>query len=357
MTSRIVDDPTAAGWVETSPGFWEFSNGAVAEEAPIDGNQYARQDAAWSEVVIPEVPDFVETDPTVPSHVKSITTTNISHWNTAWDEATEANGWGNHADAGYATETWVNDKGYSTYTGEDAVKTTGSQTIEGACTFSSAATFSEGATAKTLVTTRGTNGYFLKADYGTTGVSTSFNHNGGGAGFSINPAGGSMTVSGSLKSDSIEFPNGGGWNMTDANWIRAMGGKGVYVANSGNQAIAAAGDVCAYYSDVRLKDVKGQIENPLDKVEAIETFYYTHNDLAKELGYEGDDMQVGVSAQSVKSVMPEVVTRAPVDMDADGGSISGEDYMTVKYDRLVPLLLESVKQLTARVRELESGNS
>ena len=37
---------------------------------------------------------FTETDPTVPAHVKSITTTNISNWNSAY-------GWGNHASAGY----------------------------------------------------------------------------------------------------------------------------------------------------------------------------------------------------------------------------------------------------------------
>lgn len=51
-----------------------------------------------------ETPDFTETDPTVPDHVKAITTTDISHWDTAWDEATEANAWGNHADAGYLKE-------------------------------------------------------------------------------------------------------------------------------------------------------------------------------------------------------------------------------------------------------------
>jgi len=79
--------------------------------------------------------DFTELDPTVPQHVKGITTTNISHWDQAWDEATEANGWGNHADAGYATEAWVNGKNYSTYTGADAVKTSGNQTIAGVKTF------------------------------------------------------------------------------------------------------------------------------------------------------------------------------------------------------------------------------
>ena len=62
---------------------------------------------------------------------------------------------------------------------------------------------------------------------------------------------------------------------------------------------------------------------------------------------------MGVSAQSVKAVMPECVGRAPIDDDGMGGSVSGEDYMTVKYERLVPLLLQSVKELTARVKELE----
>lgn len=40
------------------------------------------------------ISSYTETDPTVPSHVKAITTTNISNWNTAF-------GWGNHASAGY----------------------------------------------------------------------------------------------------------------------------------------------------------------------------------------------------------------------------------------------------------------
>ena len=53
--------------------------------------------------------------------------------------------------------------------------------------------------------------------------------------------------------------------------------------------------------------------------------------------------------------MPEVVCRAPVDMDADGGSLSGEDYMTVKYERLVPLLLESIKELRKEIEELKRG--
>jgi hypothetical protein len=51
-----------------------------------------------------------------------------------------------------------------------------------------------------------------------------------------------------------------------------------------------------------------------------------------------------VTAQSVEAVQPEAVAPAPID----------EKYLTVRYERLVPLLLESVKVLEARILELEA---
>ena len=119
--------------------------------------------------------------------------------------------------------------------------------------------------------------------------------------------------------------------------------------------LLATSDVYAYYSDLRLKDKTGKIENALDKVGAIETFYYTHNNKAIELGYEDKKQQVGVSAQSVEAVMPEVVHLAPIDDDGEGNSVSGEEYKTVNYARLVPLLIESIKELRAEVEELKRG--
>ena len=56
-------------------------------------------------------------------------------------------------------------------------------------------------------------------------------------------------------------------------------------------------------------------------------------------------MQVGVSAQEVQAVLPEVVTQAP---------ISGE-YLTVYYDKLVPLLIEAIKDLSDKIEKLENG--
>ena len=147
----------------------------------------------------------------------------------------------------------------------------------------------------------------------------------------------------------------GGWYMTDTTWMRSYNDKAIYTGG----AIAAAGDITAYYSDERLKEKKGTIQNPIEKIRAIETFYYVNNDLAKSFGYTSDILQVGVSAQSVKRVMPEAVKRAPFDIQThettgEITSKTGEDYLTVQYERLVPLLVESIKCLQDQVDELKA---
>lgn len=108
-------------------------------------------------------------------------------------------------------------------------------------------------------------------------------------------------------------------------------------------AITAAGNITAYYSDERLKDISGNIENALDKICSLNGFYYKANGTAQALGYEPVP-EVGVSAQEVERVLPEAIAPAPVD----------GRYMTVRYDRLIPVLIEAIKELTKRVEELES---
>ena len=164
-----------------------------------------------------------------------------------------------------------------------------------------------------------------------------------------------------ISSASLSVGNTPTWRTqiyydSDYSSLRYQGSEKGYTYASGFRVtgnLLATSDVYAYYSDERLKDKTGKIENALDKVDAIETFYYTHNDKAIELGYEGKDQQVGVSAQSVEAVMPEVVHLAPIDNDGEGNSISGEDYKTVQYEKLVPLLIEAIKELKAEIEELK----
>ena len=63
---------------------------------------------------------FTETDPTVPSHVKSITTTNISNWNTAY-------GWGDHSTEGYLTSFDITTQTDPKYLRSDVADTTSSR--------------------------------------------------------------------------------------------------------------------------------------------------------------------------------------------------------------------------------------
>jgi hypothetical protein len=124
-------------------------------------------------------------------------------------------------------------------------------------------------------------------------------------------------------------------------------------ANPGAGAIYATGNITAYYSDARLKTVSGKIENALDKVAQLSGVYYTNNSVAKSFGYDSDEVQVGVLAQDVEAVLPQIVKAAPFDLDENNNSKSGENYKTVQYERLVPLLIEAVKELRAEVKALK----
>ena len=129
--------------------------------------------------------------------------------------------------------------------------------------------------------------------------------------------------------------------------------NGFYVSGH----LMASSNVYAYYSDERLKAKDGVIENALDKINSLETFYYYENDLAKEHGHDNDKRQLGVSAQQVKAVLPECVAPAPFDLETDNQgnewSKSGEDYLTVDYPRLVPLLIKGIQEQQAQIEDLK----
>ena len=136
--------------------------------------------------------------------------------------------------------------------------------------------------------------------------------------------------------------------------ISATGGFSVgTTADPGAGAIYATGDITTSYSDARLKDVSGKIENALDKVCKLSGVYYKNNELAKSFGYASDGPQVGVLAGEVEAVMPEVVKAAPFDLDESGNSKSGENYKTVQYERLVPLLIEAIKEQQDLIAQLQ----
>jgi hypothetical protein len=107
-------------------------------------------------------------------------------------------------------------------------------------------------------------------------------------------------------------------------------------ANTGS--IRAINNITAYYSDDRLKTNLGNIESALDKLMTLDGFYYEANQTAQDLGYK-PVREVGLSAQQVQKVLPEVIATAPID----------DKYLTIHYERVIPLIVEAMKELKREI--------
>ena len=120
----------------------------------------------------------------------------------------------------------------------------------------------------------------------------------------------------------------------------------------GNGDLVHAGSHSASGSDDRLKKNKVGITSALTKVCGMEGFTYEWNDVAEKIGMADDDKHFGLSAQTVKPLAPEVVVINDSLVNPDDGT---NDYMTIRYERLVPLLIEAIKDLKAEVDALKSS--
>ena len=126
--------------------------------------------------------------------------------------------------------------------------------------------------------------------------------------------------------------------------------NGSYVSKfifSGNGNAAFNGSLTQNSSDIRLKENIQPITNSLEKVKSLSGFTYNWNKTAQDLGFKGgghDELQVGLSAQDVEKIQPEVVKPAPVD----------NSYKTIQYEKLVPLLVEAIKEQQEQIETLQN---
>jgi hypothetical protein len=135
---------------------------------------------------------------------------------------------------------------------------------------------------------------------------------------------------------------------------------GVGTATTGSTGeVVATGQITAYYSDRRLKTDVTQLSDAVSKIASLQGIRYRPNELAAQYGYNTSTFVVGLFADEVKSVLPEAVRPAPFDLDQHGNSKSGENYLTVQYEKLIPLLVEAIKSLEERlsIAENKLGNS
>jgi hypothetical protein len=109
--------------------------------------------------------------------------------------------------------------------------------------------------------------------------------------------------------------------------------------NASSGTLSVTGDIIAYASDDRLKNRVSNIENAISKVNTLNGFYYTFNDEAEKLGYQTGVLNVGVSAQELLEVLPEAVKPAA----------ANNEFYTVQYEKIVPLLIEAIKELNKKI--------
>tara|TARA_R100001443_G_scaffold45877_2_gene58868 strand:+ start:1019 stop:2188 length:1170 start_codon:yes stop_codon:yes gene_type:complete len=114
--------------------------------------------------------------------------------------------------------------------------------------------------------------------------------------------------------------------------------------------VRAINEVTAYYgSDIAMKKNIKPIANPLDKLMSIGGYNFDWKakvikDRGGEDGFFVREKDVGIIAQEIETVCPEIV-------------VTREDgHKAVKYEKLAPLLIESIKELTKKVKMLENGN-
>ena len=155
--------------------------------------------------------------------------------------------------------------------------------------------------------------------------------------------GGNLRLRGPANDSSPQIELNGSLCKVDAGDFKVEDGS-IAVGNITNSTtdgrIDASNDIVAYStSDIRLKDNIKSIDKALDKVNKIQGIEFDWIEKEEIHGNSGHD--VGVIAQEIEKVLPEVVDTR------DNG------YKAVKYEKLVPLLIEAIKDLSRQVDGLK----
>lgn len=124
--------------------------------------------------------------------------------------------------------------------------------------------------------------------------------------------------------------------------------RGIWLSGSSESSIAGnltcSGNITAY-SDIKLKENIEDLENSLDKVCKLRGVSFNRKDL------EGKPRQIGVIAQEIEQVVPEVVSESPI-LD-EKGKETGETTKGVSYGHLTAVLIEAIKEQQEQINILK----
>ena len=148
-----------------------------------------------------------------------------------------------------------------------------------------------------------------------------------------------------------------GYCRGDASFIPQTSAShwGMYVAADGDARIFFSGtngsgffsgNVTAYASDERLKENIETIPNALDKVCQLRGVTFDWKDDCEDKGFIPTmKHETGVIAQNVATQIPDAVSPAPFN----------SEYLTVDKEKIIPVLIEAIKELKAEIETLKKG--
>ncbi len=161
-----------------------------------------------------------------------------------------------------------------------------------------------------------------------------------------------LTVNGSIRAEGgsgLLVFSGGGTGPVYIDYPGVVAGR-MNLDNNG--ALTIRGSLTQNASDRRLKNNIQNISNALNKISQLNGITFTWDTNIYDVGRIND---IGVIAQEVQEILPDAVALAPFDTDhVNGGSLSGENYLTVYYEKLIPLLIEGIKELKAEIEILKN---
>jgi hypothetical protein len=179
-----------------------------------------------------------------------------------------------------------------------------------------------------------------------------------------------VITGGTSTTQTLTFKPTSGNGITGADHIFQVGNNGgteaMRILNNGNVGIGTSsptvklqvnGDIIANSiagsSDLRFKTNIRPVTNVLDKIKALRGVYFNWNQNEYPEKQFGSNVELGFIAQEVEKIVPEIVTKDK----------TKEEYRSVKYDKLVALLVEAIKEqqkqidsLTIKVNNLNQKN-
>ena len=176
------------------------------------------------------------------------------------------------------------------------------------------------------------------------------------------PVGAYVGYSTALEGACTSFHRGGAYALNmglDSDNVFRIGGwsaaaNRLQLDMSGNFYVA--GNVTAYSSDERLKENIVTISDPIGMLKRLRGVFYDWKEWVNEdFGFNPIDRHdIGVIAQETQKVIPQAVKTAGFDTGLHGKSETGERYLTVQMEKIIPVLIESMKELVNRVEYLEA---